>query len=156
MKTQILHGDRLGSQGEVRVGCSALLFDERRERVFLTQRTDNGMWCLPGGRVDPGESVEEAVLRELLEETGLRGRVTRFLGVYSDPNRLVIYPDGNKAHIVALSFEVEVLGGEPGLSNETTAFGFFSLDEAAQMEIISNHHERILDALKAEGIPFVK
>jgi 8-oxo-dGTP pyrophosphatase MutT (NUDIX family) len=156
MKTQILHGDRLGSQGEVRVGCSALLFDERRERVFLTQRTDNGMWCLPGGRVDPGESVEEAVLRELLEETGLRGRVTRFLGVYSDPNRLVIYPDGNKAHIVALSFEVEVLGGEPGLSNETTAFGFFSLEQAAQMDIISNHHERILDALKAEGVPFVK
>ena len=156
MKTQILHGDRLGSQGEVRVGCSALLFDERRERVFLTQRADNGMWCLPGGRVDPGESVEEAVLRELWEETGLRGRVTRFLGVYSDPNRLVIYPDGNKAHIVALSFEVEVLGGEAGLSNETTAFGFFSLQDAAQMEMISNHHERILDALQAEGIPFVK
>lgn len=156
MKTQILHGDRLGSQGEVRVGCSALLFDERRERVFLTQRADNGMWCLPGGRVDPGESVEEAVLRELWEETGLRGRVTRFLGVYSDPNRLVIYPDGNKAHIVALSFEVEVLDGQPSLSNETTAFGFFSLKQAAQMDIISNHHERILDALKAEGVPFVK
>jgi 8-oxo-dGTP pyrophosphatase MutT (NUDIX family) len=156
MKTQILHGDRLGSQGEVRVGCSALLFDERRERVFLTQRADNGMWCLPGGRVDPGESVEEAVLRELWEETGLRGRVTRFLGVYSDPNRLVIYPDGNKAHIVALSFEVEAIGGQPGLSNETTAFGFFSLQDAAQMDIISNHHERILDALQAEGVPFVK
>jgi hypothetical protein len=73
-----------------------------------------------------------------------------------DPNRLVIYPDGNKAHIVALSFEVEVLDGQPGLSNETTAFGFFSLQEAAQMDIISNHHERILDALKAERVPFVK
>lgn len=156
MKTQILYGDRLGSQGEVRVGCSAILFDEEREKVFLTQRADNGMWCLPGGRVDPGESVEEAVLRELWEETGLRGRVTRFLGVYSDPNRLVIYPDGNKAHIVALSFEVEATGGEAGLSNETTDFGFFTLAEAGQMEIISNHLERILDALKAEGVPFVK
>lgn len=156
MKTQILYGDRLGSQGEVRVGCSAILFDEGREKVFLTRRADNGMWCLPGGRVDPGESVEEAVLRELWEETGLRGRVTRFLGVYSDPNRLVIYPDGNKAHIVALSFEVEATGGEAGLSNETTDFGFFTLAEAAQMEIISNHYERVLDALKAEGVPFVK
>lgn len=156
MKTQILYGDRLGRQGEVRLGCSAIFFDERREKVFLTRRTDNGMWCLPGGRVDPGESVEEAVLRELWEETGLRGRVTRFLGVYSDPNRLVIYPDGNKVHIVALSFEVEVTGGEPGLSNETTDFGFFTLAEAGQMEIISNHYERVLDALKEEGVPVVK
>ncbi len=156
MKTQILYGDRLGRQGEVRLGCSAIFFDERREKVFLTRRTDNGMWCLPGGRVDPGESVEEAVLRELWEETGLRGRVTRFLGVYSDPNRLVIYPDGNKVHIVALSFEVEVTGGEPGLSNETTDFGFFTLAEAAQMGIISNHFERVLDALKNEGVPVVK
>jgi 8-oxo-dGTP pyrophosphatase MutT (NUDIX family) len=156
MKTQILYGERLGRQGEVRVGCSAILFDERRERVFLTQRADNGMWCLPGGRLDPGESAEEAVLRELWEETGLRGRVTRFLGVYSDPNRLVIYPDGNKAHIVALSFEVEAISGEPGLSNETTDFGFFTLEEAAQMEIMSNHHERVLDALKVDGIPVLK
>ena len=82
--------------------------------------------------------------------------MTRFLGVYSDPNRLVIYPDGNKVHIIALSFEVEVTGGEPGLSNETTDFGFFTLAEAGQMEIISNHYERVLDALKDEGVPVVK
>jgi 8-oxo-dGTP pyrophosphatase MutT (NUDIX family) len=156
MKTQILYGDRLGRQGELRLGCSAILFDAAREKVFLTRRTDNGMWCLPGGRVDPGESVEEAVLRELWEETGLRGRVTRFLGVYSDPNRLVVYPDGNQAHIVALSFEVEVVGGEPGLSNETTDFGFFTLAEAAQMEMISDHYERVLDALKDEQVPVLK
>lgn len=156
MKTQILYGERLGRQGELRLGCSAILFDEARAQVFLTQRADNGMWCLPGGGVESGESVEEAVLRELWEETGLRGRVTRFLGVYSDPNRLIIYPDGNKAHIVALSFEVEVLEGEPGLSNETTAFGFFTLAQAGQMGLISNHYERIEDALKEEGLPVLK
>ena len=156
MKTQILYGDRLGKQGELRLGCSAILFDEGRERVYMTQRTDNGMWCLPSGRVDPGESVEEAVLREFWEETGLRGRVTRFLGVYSDPNRLVIYPDGNKAHIVSLSFEVELVGGEAGLSDETTAYGFYTLEEIGQLDVLLGHVERIKDALKPEGVPFVK
>ena len=144
--TQVVYGPRLGKQGKLRLGCSAAIFDEQG-RVLLTRRADNGQWCLPSGGMDSGESVAEACEREVLEETGLRVRVKRLVGVYSYPDQLVVYPDGNKAHIVALHFEAEVLGGELGLSNETTDFGYFTLVEIENLEMLGRHKERVLDTL---------
>ncbi|MGC1378190.1 MAG: NUDIX domain-containing protein, partial [Anaerolineales bacterium] len=138
-KTHVLLGERIGREAKLRLGCSAVIFNEDK-KVLLTRRSDNGQWCLPGGAMEPGESVAEACAREVWEETGLRVEVVRLIGVYSDPHRVIIYPDDNKVHIVALSFEAKVTGGELGLSDETTEFGYFSLEEAAQMDIIGNHY----------------
>ena len=144
--TQVLYGPRLGKQGKLRLGCSAAIFDERG-RILLTRRADNGQWCLPSGGMESGESAAEACEREVFEETGLRVRVKRLVGVYSHPDQLVIYPDGNKAFIVALHFEAEVIGGELGLSDETTDFGYFTLDEAKGMKLLGRHEERLVDTL---------
>jgi len=149
--TQVLYGERLGKEGKLRVGCSAVLFDAKREKALLTRRADNGRWCVPGGGLEAGESVEEACIREVWEETGLRVRVTRLIGVYSDPNQLVIYSDGNKAFFVVLSFEVEVTGGELGLSDETTEYGWFSLAEMDSMPMHGRHKDRVMDALLGQA-----
>lgn len=153
--TQVLYGERLGRQGKLRLGCSAAIFDEQG-RIFLTRRTDNGQWCLPGGGMDSGESVTEACEREVWEETGLRVRVKRMVGVYSHPDQLVVYPDGNKAHIVALHFEAEFVGGQPTLSTETTDFGYFTMDEIQGMEFLGRHKERILDTLEKRPEALIK
>jgi 8-oxo-dGTP pyrophosphatase MutT (NUDIX family) len=145
--TQILYGPRLGKEGQLRVGCSAVIFDKKREKVLLTQRKDNGRWCLPGGHMESGESAAEACEREVWEETGLKVHATHLLGVYSNPDQLVIYKDGNKAFFVVLNFEVQALEGELGLSDETTAFGWFSLEEMETMPIHANHKIRVEDAL---------
>lgn len=145
--TKVLYGERISKQGELRLGCSAAIFDEQR-RIFLTQRADNSQWCLPGGRVETGESVSEACEREVGEETSLRVRVTRLIGVYSYPDQLVVYRDGNKAHIVALHFEAEVLSGVPALSNETTDFGYFTREGIETLELFARHKERVLDSLE--------
>ena len=145
--TQVVYGERLGKQGKLRLGCSAAIFDEHG-RILLTRRADNGQWCLPGGRMESGESAAEACEREVLEETGLRVRVRRLVGVYSHPDQLVIYPDGNKAHIVALHFVADVIGGELGLSNETIDFGYFTMDEIQSMELLGRHKERVSDTLE--------
>ena len=153
--TTIHHGDRVARKGKIRLGCSAIIFDETKQKVLLTQRADNGQWCLPSGGVDPGERVEEACIREVYEDTGLNIRVIRLVGVYSDPNRLVEYPDGNKAHVIALSFEAEIVGGELGLSDETTDFGYFTVKEMDDLDMLLNHKERILDALKNDSVPVI-
>jgi len=62
--------------------------------VLLVRRGDNGHWDVPGGRVEPGEQVESAARRELLEETGMHAGTLRLLGVFSGPETLHTYPDG--------------------------------------------------------------
>lgn len=154
--TQVLRGERIGKNGKIRLGCSAVIFDGTRAKVLLTKRADNGLWCLPSGGVDPGECVEETIIREVYEETGLTVRVVRLTGVYSDPDWLVIYKDGNAAHIVALNFEVEITAGEPGLSDETSAWGYFMLKELDGLDMLLNHHIRIQDAIQGQVAAFVK
>ncbi len=79
--TTIHFGERIGKNGTIRLGCSAFIRNETKEKILLTKRADNGQWCMPGGAIDPGESVEEACVREIREETGLHARVTRLVGV---------------------------------------------------------------------------
>lgn len=146
--TYILTGERIGREGKIRLACSATLFDESGANILLTRRSDNGAWCLPGGSIDPGETVAEACEREVREETGLEVRVARLTGVYSNRDRLVVYPDGNRVQVVALNFLVEYRSGEPRLSRETSEVRFWPVEEAIQMDLFDGHAERIRDALR--------
>ena len=153
--TQILYGDRIGQQGKIRLGCSAAIFDDHG-RILLTKRQDNGQWCLPSGALEPGESVAEACEREVFEETGLSVIVKRLVGVYSHPDQLTVYSDGNKFQIVALHFEADVTGGELGLSDETSDFGYFSLEQIDGLEMLGRHKERIIDTLARQNEAFFR
>lgn len=150
--TKIINGERIGRLGKISTGCAAVLFDNERKKILLTQRTDNGQWCLPSGRVEPGESVSEACKREVLEETGLEVEIIRLIGIYSNPHQIIEYPDGNKIHLISISFEVKILGGQLSKSDETTAFGYFGLKEIEDMDLLPNHRERIKDAFAKQEI----
>lgn len=153
---KLIYGERIGKTAQLTFGCTATLFDETRKKLLLTRRMDNGLWCLPGGHVEAGETVAEACLRELWEETGLEGQVLRLVGVYSNPHRIIEYADGNRKHFISLNFEVQATGGELGLSNETTEFGYFSPAEMEQMELMEHHRERITDVFADEIPAFVR
>jgi 8-oxo-dGTP pyrophosphatase MutT (NUDIX family) len=144
---KVLIGDRLGANASLKAGCAAVVWDARREKILLTRRSDNGKWCLPGGGMEPGESAAEAVEREVFEETGVRVRVTRLIGIYTSPDIVIEYADGNRHQLVAMSFAAEIVGGELGLSDETTDAGFFTPDEIARMDLVEHHPQRIADAL---------
>ncbi len=156
MPTQILRGERIGKLGRIRTGCSAAIFDANREKILLTRRSDNGLWCLPGGGIDPGESAAEACVCEVFEETGLRARVTRLIGVYTSPDWLVEYPDGNRVQIIALSFEAAIEGGELTTTQEVSEYGFFSLAEIETLDLMINHQQRILDAFAGQAEAFIR
>ena len=154
--TQILFGDRIGKQGKIRLGCSAVLFNEKRDKVLLTRRADTGQWCLPSGGVEPGESVTETCEREFMEETGLQVRAIRLTGLCSNPNRLVIYNDNDRFQIISLNFEVEAVGGKIGLSDETTEVGFYSLTEIEKMNMMNHHKQFIVDTMTGQDAAIIR
>jgi ADP-ribose pyrophosphatase YjhB (NUDIX family) len=102
------------------LGALAVVFE--RDRVLLTYRTDVPVWILPGGGVEPRESLEQAVVRETHEETGLEVQVTRLVGIYSRPN----WRSGGDHQVVVLA---RVIGGKITTSDETLRVEYFRLDD---------------------------
>jgi ADP-ribose pyrophosphatase YjhB (NUDIX family) len=98
--------------------------------------------------VERGESVAEAVRREVFEETGIEIEVGRLVGVYSDPSRQVIaYPDGNRVQAVNLCFEGAAVGrGEATTPEETLEQGYFEPSRLPD-PFVPIHTIRIEDAL---------
>jgi ADP-ribose pyrophosphatase YjhB (NUDIX family) len=133
---------------EVRVSVSAVV--RRRgepDRILLMRRSDNAHWGLPGGYVEPGESVESAAQREVREETGYEIEVGRLVGVYSDPRVQVIdYGDGRRVHAINLCFEALAgLQRELGTPDETLELGFFAVDALPQ-PFVPIHAIRVTDS----------
>src|SRR4051812_31880737 len=154
---QILKGPRIGRGTTLMVGCAAVIFDPpARGKILLTRRADNGKWCLPGGRMEPGESAAEACEREVLEETGLRVTVRKLTGVYTSPDWVIQYGDGPRHQLVAFAFVCERVGGELGLSNETTAFGWYTPEQIKSMDLVEHHPQRITDALENRAEAFFR
>jgi ADP-ribose pyrophosphatase YjhB (NUDIX family) len=155
MSFRVLAGDRVARGARVSFGCEAAVLDGQG-RILLIKRRDNGQWCLPGGGLDAGESAVECALRELREETGLEGRVTRLITVYSSPDRVVVYNDGSRTQVVGLLFAVEATGGRLEVTAETTAFGYFTRDQVAGLDIVEGHRERIADAFAPVEAPYLR
>ncbi len=139
----------------IRPGVSAIILTA--EGLLLQRRADNGLWGLPGGGVEPGESVTEALVREVREETGLEVTPLRLIGVYSAPahGQVVTYPDGNVIHYVSSSFECRVVGGVLTCSHESLELGWFD-PERLPAEMVPMHRVRIADALMRRVEAFVR
>ena len=139
----------------VRPSASAVIFD-RRGRVLLQERSDGGQWGLPGGSVEIGESVTDAAIREVREETGLTVSVRRLVGVYSEPALQVVrYPDGNVWHYVNVCFECVVRGGTLTTCDETLSLRYV-LPTRLPRTLLPNHRIRIRDACSRRAAAFVR
>lgn len=106
------------------------------QEIILVKRRDVPIWVLPGGGIDSGESPEDAVVREVFEETGLHVRVIRKTGEYTPLNRLSAL-----THV----FECERFGGELCVTEETRGAQSFSRDRLPS-SFFFVHHDWLKDA----------
>jgi len=104
----------------------------RQNKILMVRESDDGLWSLPGGWADVGDSPAQAVCREVQEETGLNVKVTRLLGVW-DRNQHGHPP--HPWHIYKLIFLCEETGGELAISHESLDIGFFALDELPELSL---------------------
>ncbi len=126
---------------EILPAVAAAIFNSQGQ-ILLQKRGDVNQWCIVSGHVEYGETVEEAILREVLEETGARARVLRLIGVYSSPVSQTYHYADKSVQYVTSYFEVELLDPlDPYFSSgETRVLEFFPKDALpGQMALISAH-----------------
>ena len=122
------------NSAQFRIAVSALIFD--KQRILLTHRRDIDWWNLPGGGMELGETVEEAVKREVLEETGLEVEIEQLVGVYSKPQK----------HEVVLTFLCRKVGGVLTETEESRECCYFAPNDLP-INTLPKHRQRIQDAL---------
>ena len=125
--------------------------------ILCHKRRDNGYFGLPGGKVEIGESLEEAAQRECLEETGYHVRVEQLTSVDSDPSRgaLVAYPDGHLVQYVNCTFLCSIITGTLTISNESTVLNWYVIDALPQpfMELHAWRVRQAVRGWRREQIP---
>jgi 8-oxo-dGTP diphosphatase len=99
--------------------------------ILLCQRADNHVWGIPAGMMDPGEQPAGAVVREVLEETGVHIVLDRLAGVALHE---VTYPNGDLCHMLNTWFRAHPSGGEARVNDdESAAVGWFAPDALPPM-----------------------
>lgn len=141
---------------EILPAVAAIIFNEKGE-VLLQRRKDVAAWCIISGHVEFGESISEAILRELQEETHTEARIIRFIGMYSSPQyQTYHYPERSVQYITAY-FEAAFLQ-EPDLgfsSNETMELKYFPLHHLPE-NMAQINPEWLEDALQHSGTAFLR
>lgn len=99
------------------------VFSDDQEKILLIKRRDVDAWALPGGGVDPGESPEQAVIREIQEETGFQVAICRPIALYTPINKLTYD---------TYTFECCITGGALTVGEETGAVSFFPTNALPQ------------------------
>lgn len=128
-------------------GVSAVVLDDRG-RVLLGRRTDNGMWSIIGGIVEPGEQPAACAVREVFEETAVRCEAERVVLVQT-LRKPVVYPNGDQCQFMDVTFRCRAVGGEARVNDEeSTDVGWFEVDDLPEMKRFS--HFRIEQALRNE------
>jgi 8-oxo-dGTP diphosphatase len=117
----------------------------KKGKILLVRRKNEpyrGMLALPGGFVEYGEKTEEAVLRELKEETGMKGRIKRLVGVFSDPKR------DPRGHVVSIAYLVEAEDEDKDIKagDDAEACEWVKIEDLK--ELAFDHREIIKKALE--------
>ena len=121
----------------------------------MIRRTDNDLWALPGGAQDFGEFVAETVVRETLEETGIRVEVTGLVGVYSNPRHVIAYSNGEVRQQFSLCFRARPVTGELTPSAESSEVRWVDLSELDPLAIHPSMRLRIDHGYENRTEPYI-
>ncbi|MGN7471985.1 NUDIX hydrolase [Brevibacillus sp. SAFN-007a] len=118
------------------VGATGIVLNDKGQ-VLLQKRSDKLTWEMPGGVVELDEKIEDAVLREIFEETGIKAEIIGFVGLYKNMKR----------GILNFSYLCRPVGGEFQTSDESIEIGYFTPEKA--FELLENPRQiiRLKDAL---------
>jgi len=120
-------------------------------RVLLVQRSDNGLWALPGGVMEVGETLAQCAEREVLEETGYQVKVVEVVGIYSNPKHIIEYDDGEVRQQFAISFRGVLVDGELAASDETPVTSWVITGDLDALPMHESSRLRVIHGLAGDG-----
>ncbi len=123
--------------------------------LLMVHRTDNGLWALPGGGHDLGESIADTVVREVREETGIDVEVTRLIGLYTNPRHVMAYDDGEVRQQFAILFTAKPTGRSLRNSSESREVRWVPAAEIDRLPMHPSMALRIRHALENRTEPFI-
>jgi ADP-ribose pyrophosphatase YjhB (NUDIX family) len=125
-------------------------------KLLFIRRSDNDNWALPGGAIDLGESMTQAAVREVKEETGIDCEVTGLVGVYTDPKHIIFYTSNNEARQeFSILLSATVVGGRPTTSSESTEVEWVTPTQAANLLMDPSMRRRLGHYLEKRERPYL-
>ncbi|MFH9870946.1 NUDIX hydrolase [Streptomyces lydicus] len=117
--------------------------------ILLIHKTDNDLWALPGGGHDVGESITQTVVREVEEETGISVEVEDIVGLYTDPQHVMVYDDGEVRQQFSICFHARPVAGALRTSSESKEVRWVSPTDLNSLDIHPSMRLRITHGLDA-------
>jgi 8-oxo-dGTP pyrophosphatase MutT (NUDIX family) len=136
------------------VAATAFVQDDQG-RVLLQRRTDNNLWALPGGTQDIGETLAQTVVREVLEETGITVEVLDIVGIYSNPNHVIEYSDGEVRQQFNVCFRARPIAGELAISDESSDVRWVARNKLDDLTIHESMRLRIDHGFEHRPKPYI-
>ncbi|MFD3944079.1 NUDIX hydrolase [Streptomyces sp. NPDC058579] len=125
-------------------------------RLLLIHKTDNGLWALPGGGHDIGERIAQTAVREVEEETGIAVEVIGIIGLYTDPEHVLAYDDGEVRQQFSICFRARPVGGSLRTSGESKEVRWVDPADLNDLDIHPSMRLRIQHGLDASrGEPYI-
>lgn len=132
------------------VAAGGYVFDKNGNMLIV--KTKNRGWDCPGGQIEIGESIEEGVLREILEETGIKASVRCLVGIYSNVGQYMYYDGVTLVPTkVVLDFICDYIDGEPTTSNETSDVMWVSKNKVLEYITTPSVLLRVKNVMKFNG-----
>lgn len=142
----------VGHQRIISTGAAALIRDAHG-RFLLHQRSDVGLWGIPGGGQELGERIDETLRREVREEVGLDVEPIRIIGLYASPRLDVTFPNGDQLQPCVVRFECKIIGGTLRKDgDEVLAVSWFAPDQLPPLTPLAR--QALDDALRFRGEAF--
>jgi len=136
------------------VAVTAFVLNHAGE-LLLIRRSDNDLWALPGGAQDIGETIAQTVVRETLEESGITVEVVGLVGIYSDPNHVIEYSDGETRQQFSICFRARPVAGQPTRSDESTDVRWVPRDQLDVLPIHPSMRLRIDHGYQHRAEPYI-
>lgn len=118
------------------------------KKILMLKRTDSGNWTMPGGTMELGESLKDCAVREVYEETGLSIEIQDVIGIYTDPNIIVEYSDGEVRQEFTVLYYGIVKDGDVHIDDESTEFNWISADELLNLPMAVSQKIRVDDVIR--------